>query len=395
MSLPAEGDPEGFDGLTVALGELVQSGTAPGMVFGFLRGTERRIGALGSHGPGVEMPMARDTIFRIASMTKPVAGLLATTLALEGLFALNDPIDGLIPEMADRRVLRSPDAALDDTIPAARAITVEDLLTCRMGMGHVMQPGRFPLMEKLSDLSLTPGPYPPLEPTESWIAKLGTLPLLEQPGTVWRYDTGLSVLGIFLERATGQSLETLFRQRVFEPLGMTDTGFHVPAGKLHRLPQETREDGSVDDPAGPGSRFAKPPIFHSTAAGLVSTADDLLNFAGMMLNKGEWRGRRIVPARAVDLMSRDRITEDQRRKSPFVPGFWDRNGWGYGVGISYPKDETDPAGIGWAGGTGTNLYWDPATGSAGVILTQRLFGSPTPPVHFGAFWRHARRMALT
>lgn len=380
--------------LIADLDRLIHEGAAPGTVFGLQRGDDRHVHALGLAAPGGAAPMTRDAIFRIASLTKPIAGLVTTTLALEGWFSLDDPIDTLIPELANRQVLTRPDAALDDTVPANRPISVEDLLTCRMGMGFIMEPGHFPFMERMQELSLLPGAYPPSESADRWIAKLGTLPLLDQPGMVWRYDTGLSVLGIFLERATGQSLEGLFRERVFEPLGMTDTGFSVPNDKLHRLPPECLESGEIDDPAGAGSCFAHPPKFYSAAAGLVSTADDLLTFAGMMLNCGEWQGRRIVPAEVVDSMCRDRITAKQRRRSPFVPGFWEKNGWGYGVGMSYPKADTEPAGIGWTGGTGTSLYWDPDTDAAGVILTQQLFSSLAGPVHFGTFWRQIRTASV-
>ncbi len=378
------------DRLVEALDAQIRSGSAPGLVFGLARGSDLDIRAIGPAAPGSDRPMPPDAIFRIASMTKPIAGLVATALALEGVFELDDPIDRHIPELADRRVLVRPDAALDETVPASRPICVEELLTCRMGMGFIMQEGCFPFMEALSELGLTPGAYPPSDPPDVWIKKLASLPLIDQPGTVWRYDTALSVLGVFLERATGRSLDTLFRERVFDPLGMIDTGFHVPTDSLPRLPPECWEDGTVHDPGGAGSRFAAPPAFHSAAAGLVSTARDLLTFATMMLNRGEWRGRRLFPAQVIDAMTQDRIPDDQKRNSPFVPGFWDKNGWGYGVGISYPKDPTDPPGFGWAGGTGTNLYWDPATGLAGVLLTQRLMTSPTAPAHFDTFWRHAR-----
>ncbi|HZH15316.1 MAG TPA: serine hydrolase domain-containing protein [Archangium sp.] len=223
---------------------------------------------------------------------------------------------------------------------------------------------------------------------------LGSLPLMHQPGEVWMYDTGLTVLGVLLARAAGQPLEDFFRERIFEPLGMKDTGFSVPAGKLDRLATgywRHPETGKFDvfDAAGQDSQFSRPPGFPSASGGLVSTADDYLAFARLMLNKGEHGGRRLLSEHSVELMTTDHITPEQKAVSPFGPGFWDKRGWGYALSIVHKHEPGEPRGFGWDGGYGTSCYWDPETGVIGVLLTQRMMDSPTAPAAFVDFWRSA------
>ncbi len=225
-----------------------ESGQVPGLVALLARGDEVHIEVLGHAALDDPAPLGRDAIFRIASLTKPIAAAGAMMLVDDGVLSLADPVDALLPELAGRRVLRSVGGPLDDTVPAARAITLEDLLTFRLGFGVIMAPpGTYPIQEAEAELDLKtlgpPWPPPPLR-SDEWIARFSTLPLLHQPGEEWRYNTGAQVLGILLERATGQPLEAFLRDRLFDPLGMADTSFSVPEQKQGRfttayMPDET------------------------------------------------------------------------------------------------------------------------------------------------------------
>ena len=223
------------------------------------RGGDVHVEVLGRAALDDPAPLQRDAIFRIASLTKPIGAAGAMVLVDDGVLSLSDPVDALLPELAGRRVLRSLESGLDDTVPAERPITVEDLLTFRLGFGIIMvPPGTYPIQEAEAELGLMtlgpPWPPPPFG-SDEWIARFGTLPLLHQPGAEWRYNTGAQVLGILLERASGQPLETFLRQRLFEPLGMVDTSFSVPVEKRGRFTTAYMPDGVGGlPPAGPTGR---------------------------------------------------------------------------------------------------------------------------------------------
>ena len=217
----------------------VDRGELPGLVTVVSRRGAVHVDTIGTTAIGGRDPMRRDTIFRITSMTKPIAAAAAMILVEECALRLDDPVDRLLPELADRRVLRRLDGPLDDTVPAKRPIVVRDLLTFRMGLGVMLGPGdAYPIQRAIRELGIVgfgpPDPSTPHEPDE-WMRRLGTLPLMHQPGEQWRYNTGSYVLGVLIARASGQPLETFLRERIFEPLGMRDTGFSVPAAKLDRL----------------------------------------------------------------------------------------------------------------------------------------------------------------
>jgi len=374
---------EGLERLRRSLAGYVEQGERPGLVSLVGRGDEVHVDALGVLGFGDARPMRRDTIFRIASLTKPVVAAAALILVQEGRLALDEPIDRLLPELAERRVLRRLDGPLDDTVPARRPILVRHLLTLTMGMGAIMQRGRFPLSEALSERGLfVPFRMPTQASADEWLASLGQLPLMDQPGEVWRYDTSLTVLGALLERATGQQLHDLLRERLFEPLGMTDTGFFVPKEQLARLPvayQRTPASGALDvwDPSGEHSFFARRPGFAGAHGGLVSTADDLLAFARLLLAGGRARGRQVIAEALVAQMQSEQVPEDVKSRSLFVPGFWEHQGWGYGLSIRHGVQPGEPRGCGWFGGYGTCAYWDRESGVTAILLSQRLVEGPS------------------
>ena len=371
----------------------VERGHVPGMVTLVSRRGEVHVDAIGAKAVGGSDPMRRDTIFRIASMTKPIAAVAAMILVEECTLRLDDPVDPLLPELADREVLRAIDGPLDDTVPANRPITLRDLLTLRLGIGAVLAPpGRYPIQEAMDDVGLAPGPDLPSLPPDEWMRRLGGLPLIHHPGERWMYETGSDVLGVLLSRATGQPLETFFRERIFEPLGMKDTGFHVPAAKLHRLAScyvANPETGALElyDDAD-DSRWSRSPVFESGGGGLVSTVDDYLAFCRVMLNKGKHGGERILSRPSVELMTTDHLTPGQRAGAEMLLG--DNSSWGFGLSVVTRCNDlaATPGRFGWDGGYGTSGYSDPEEDMVGILMTQRLAGPDSPGIDLD-FWTSA------
>ena len=227
---------EGLAALDAALAGHTSAGAVPGLVALVARGGQVHVTSAGHKAMGDSAPIGRDAIFRIASLTKPIVGVAAMLLIEDGAMALDDPVQRWLPELSARRVLRSYDAQLSDTVPAKRPITVEDVLSFRLGIGSIFSPEPLPIVEtaeaKLQLKTFGP-PWPPTPHNpDQWIAALGSLPLLDQPGERFRYNTGATVAGILIERVTGVPLDEVLSKRVFEPLGMTDTAFYVPAASM-------------------------------------------------------------------------------------------------------------------------------------------------------------------
>ena len=302
----------------------VTRGDLPGLVTLVCRRGEVHVDAIGNHAIVGSKPMQRGTLFRIASMTKPITAVATMILIEEGKLRLDDPVDRFLPELANRRVLARIDAPLDDTVAAQRSITTRDLLTFRFGMGFVLAPpGKYPIQKAIADAGLMPGPDPSPMTPDDWMTKLGSLPLLHQPGEQWAYHTGSDVLGVLVARAADQPFPTFLQERVFAPLGMKDTAFHVPQEKLGRLPPSYAVNPSTgklelhDDPT--NSRWATPPAFPSGGGGLVSTVDDYLAFCQMLLGKGRYGRERILSRPSVELMTTDQLTPTaEGRREPVL-----------------------------------------------------------------------------
>jgi CubicO group peptidase (beta-lactamase class C family) len=342
--------------------------------------------------------MRRDTLFRITSMTKPVTAAAALILVDEGKLRLDDPVDALLPELARRKVLRRIDGPLDDTVPAERSITLRDLLTFRMGFGIVWgPPDATPIQRAANKLELgafgPPQPQVPPAPDE-WMRRFGTLPLMHQPGERWMYNTSAEVLGVLIARAAGVPLGRFFQERIFEPLGMTDTDFSVPLAKRHRFangyfaanPFNPDVGGVVlNDPV--DGQWSKPPAFPSGGAGLVSTLDDYLAFARTLLAGGTAATGRVLSERSVQLMTSDQLTPEQKARSPVMPpDYWSHHGWGSGLAVATgPRARGMPGGYGWDGGFGT--YWcsDPKRHMVALLMTQRAAFPPMASV-YREFW---------
>jgi CubicO group peptidase (beta-lactamase class C family) len=335
-------------------------------------------------------PVRRDTIFRLASMTKPITAAAAMMLIEEGKLRLDEPIERLAPELADRRVLRRIDGPLDDTVPAARAITLEDVLTFRLGWG-VLFTDDHPIDKAVAGLPGfgMPDPRAPITP-DQYMRRLGALPLMAQPGERWLYTVGSNVLGVLVARAAGKPLDVVLAERIFQPLGMKDTAFHIAPQKLDRfITGYTAQAGKLTlfDP--PDGMYRAPPAFPAGDSGLVSTADDFDAFARFMLDGLAGDGRPLLSRASLAAMTTDRLTAAQREGGRDILG--PGRGWGYGLGVAV---EASPYGVprgayGWDGGFGTSWFNDPATGLRAILLTQRVFDSPDPPQAHKDFWRAA------
>ena len=368
----------GLDHLHEAMADRVAKGELPGMVTLVAHGDDARVDTIGVMAFGSDEPMRRDTIFRITSMTKPILALATMMLVEDGRLALDEPADALLPELAHRQVLKRIDGPLDETVSARRPITLEDLLTFRMGHGLITEPTfdpPYPIVNAARDLELVMGPPDPRTPhdPDEWLKRFATLPLMYQPGERWQYNTGSLVLSVLVARASGQTLPDFFQMRIFEPLGMKDTGFSLSAEKSSRLPSNYMtnfQTGKMElqTASGPGV-WTKPPAFPSGAAGLVSTIDDYLAFARLLLNEGVHENRRLVSQSSVRLMTSNHLKPEQMAGGgPILAG----QGWGFGMAVATAPDDVSPVPgrYGWSGGYGTYWFNDPSQNRVAIAMTQ-------------------------
>ena len=370
--------PAGLARLHDAMAGRVAKGEMPGMVTLVARREDVQVDAIGVMAFGAKESMRRDTIFRIASMTKPILATATMILVEDGKLAVDEPVDRLLPELADRKVLKRIDGPLDDTVPVRRPITVEDLLTFRMGHGMVFGPTfqpPYPIIAAAEGLQLVMGPPDPRTPhdPDEWIKRFGTLPLMYQPGERWQYNTGALVLSVLVGRASGQPLADFLRTRIFAPLGMKETGFSMSAKESGRLPGYYMTNFQTSklelQTLSSASEWAKPPAFPSGAAGLLSTVDDYLAFARFLLSEGVHQGERLLSRESVKLMTTNHLTPEQMAGGgPVLAG----QGWGFGVSVSTRPDEVSSrAGrYGWGGGYGTSWFNDPGQSLVAIAMTQ-------------------------
>lgn len=344
----------------------VEQGQVPGVVAAVAIDDTVHVATAGVMALG-GAPMRRDTLFRISSNTKPMTAVAVLSLVQDGLLDLDAPVDGLLPELADRRVLRRPDGPLGDTVPAHRPITVRDLLTFTWGFGMqgamFMAPEPWPIFTATLDreLSTFGPPQPGTTPDpDTWLARLGELPLLAQPGDRWLYQTGSQVLGVLASRVAGAPFEDVLRERMFDPLGMNDTRFHAADTARLATAYESR-NGTLEVSDAPDGQWSTPPAFPDGSGGLVSSVDDVVAF-GRMLACG---GTPVLKGATVAAMTRDQLTPSQRGN--VWPGFdlLDGRGWGYGVSV------LDDGCYTWEGGFGTAWSNVPSQDLTVVVLTQR------------------------
>jgi len=368
----------GLDRFGAVAASHVSDDNVPGLVALVAQGDEVHVEAIGTLAIGGR-PVERGSLFRIASTTKPITAAATLALVREGLFELDEPVDRLLPELANRRVMRRMDGPLNDTVPAVGPVTVRGLLTFTFGFGMALQmfmaTEPWPVVAAATQAGLaTIGPPQPdafVDP-DTWIAHFGELPLLAQPGEQWLYNTGSHVLSVLCARAAGTSYDDVLRTRIFEPLGMPDTSFYTEdVLRLATAYQPTADGNVIWDP--PDGQWSRRPAFYDGAAGLLSTVDDLLAFARMLLRRGE----PVLTADQVREMSRDHLTAPQRE---FGMAFLGGRGWG--LGTSVVLDGPWAGAIGWDGGLGTSFLVHPERDLAVIVLTQRMFDTAqAPAVH--------------
>ncbi|MBM9465240.1 beta-lactamase family protein [Aeromicrobium sp. YIM 150415] len=346
--------------------------TLPGAVWVTIRDGRATVDSVG-HEP--------DSVFRIASLTKPLVAMLTLCLADRGVLALDDRIDRWLPELSGRRVLRALGSDLDDTVPVRRALTVHDLLTMGMGFGwHPAFDGSQPLQRAITDHGLGPSAFAPAMDPATWLEQVGALPMIHQPGEGWLYDSSHTALGILLERTGGADLDALLAEHVTGPLGMGETTYTLDERTLPRLPALlTGDPPTIERPAGDPEANITPAI-RGGATGLFSTAADLTRLALAFL--GEDTG---LPGGVIDAMRQDHRAPGQRAMSELFlePG----TGWGYGVSVDVRPRYGSTDRFGWSGGTGTTLFADPRRRTAGILLTQVGFDAEFMSPLLKRFWQ--------
>jgi CubicO group peptidase (beta-lactamase class C family) len=375
-----------LDGNQASIREAIDAGLLSGAVtLVWQAGKVLQVNELGYRDVDARLPMQRDTIFRIASMSKPVTIAAAMALVEEGKLRLDEPITGWLPELTDMRVLTEPRGPLDRTEPARRPITFDDLMTHRSGLAYVFS--------VLGPLSREYGKLPLRQDQDRWLAALAELPLAHQPGARLTYSHGTDVLGIALSRIEGKPLAQVLAERIFEPVGMTDTAFSVtPAGRrraatMYQLDSKAAEGTLLrDDVMGPPP-IVDPP-FCTGGSGLFSTVDDYLRFARMLLAGGTVDGVRVLSEQSVTLMRTDRLTAEQKQYPFLGAPFW--VGRGFGLNLSLVTDPAKsrqlygPGGLGtfsWPGAYGT---WWQADPSADLILLYLIQNHPEMSVDAAA-----------
>ncbi|QYA95275.1 beta-lactamase family protein [Streptomyces anulatus] len=371
----------------------IAKGSMPGAVALVSRGGRTEVASAGTAGLAGSAPMRRDSLFRIASITKPIVAAAAMTLVEDGLIAPADPVAAWLPELAAPLVVRTPQSPVDDVVSAVRPITLLDLLTFRAGYGFPSDfslPAVAPLFAELKQGPPQPQAVPA---PDAWMAALSRIPLLHQPGDGWLYNTCSDILGVLVARVADRPLPAYLAERLFEPLGMTDTGFAVEPAALDRFTSYYRAGAdSGDDPVlvdAPDGQWSSPPAFPSGAGGLVSTVDDWAAFGRMLLAGGlNDDGLRVLAAESVRQMITDHLTPGQRAASGL---FTEGQGWGFGgavdVEIAAPWNVLGR--YGWVGGTGTTAHIVPSTGAVAVLLTQMEMSGPAAPQVMRDFWTYA------
>lgn len=370
-----------LDGNQASIREACDNGLLAGAVtLIWQAGTVLQVNEIGYRDVEAGLPMQRDTVFRIASMTKPITVAAAMTLVEEGKLALSDRVSRWLPELADMQVLTDPHGPLDKTVPAMRQITIEDLMTHRSGLAYTFSVTG-PIARAYNAVSLR-------QDADHWLADVAQLPLVHQPGERLTYSHSTEVLGIVLSRIEGKPLQEVLTERVFGPLGMTDTGFYVSpqarrrAATMYQLDADNRLSHDVMGPAP-----IAPPRFSQGGGGLWSTADDYLAFVRMLLGGGEVDGVRVLSEDSVRAMRTDQLTEAQKR-SPFLGmPYW--QGRGFGLNLSVVTDPAQstplfgPGGVGtftWPGAFGT---WWQADPTADLILIYLIQNAPDPSAEAG------------
>ncbi|NLO81336.1 MAG: beta-lactamase family protein [Xanthomonadaceae bacterium] len=358
--------------------------------------------AVGQRDVEAGLPLTADTMFRIYSMTKPITSVALMTLYEEGLFQLDDPLAKFLPAFERMQVLTGGDADNPQLEPARELITIRQLLTHTAGLTYgFMHATPVDALYRKHKI-VFPGAKDPLA---AIVDRLATLPLLAHPGNIWSYSVATDVLGRLIEVISGQPFDRFLHQRIFEPLGMVDTGFHVPPEKLDRFAvlygppgsegmglQPTRAPNELRPEPQPGLKlldprdgtFAKPPVAPSGGGGLVSTMSDYLRFCRMLLNKGELDGERLLGPRTVDFMTANHLPGDMASMGQSRFSEAPMEGVGFGLGFSVMLSPARAQTIGsvgeyaWGGAASTGFWIDPLEDMIVILMTQLMPSSTWP-----------------
>jgi CubicO group peptidase (beta-lactamase class C family) len=375
MDRPQALDAAKLSAIAPMLQGVVQAGDLSGAVAAVWKdGEVVHLDTVGRRDIARGLPMERDTLFRIASMTKPITSAAALMLMEEGKLKLDDPIAKWMPEFAHMRVLKKASGPIDDTVPSPRAITVEDLLTHRAGLAYGFSSSG-PLAKAYEDKlgAVLDSPHAP----DEWLKRLASLPLAYAPGERMHYSHATDVLGFLVGRVEGKPFRDVLIERLFAPLGMPDTDFYVPLSKRDRAAvvyQFDPESGGLKPVAFP--QYEAPPAFTAGGGGLISTLDDYLRFARMLLGGGELDGRRYLERETAEAMHTNRLTPDQRARTFLGMPFWEAMGFGLGMSVVMDAEKhawmgaASEGAFGWPGAFGTWWQADPKTNMILVFLIQ-------------------------
>jgi CubicO group peptidase (beta-lactamase class C family) len=357
----------------------VDRGTVPGAVALVARGDDVEVVAVGSVDTDGTAPMTRDSIFRIASITKPIVAAAVLMLIEDGVLALDAPVEEWLPELAKPSVVRTPSAPVEDVVPAARPITVEDLLSFRTGWGF---PSDFslPAVQSLFTVQKDGRSLKSWPEADTWLGLLARVPMLYQPGEAWLYATSSDLQGILIARASGRSLPDFLAERIFEPLGMKDTAFSVATDKVDRFAANYQRGPDkklklIDDPF--GSDFTKEPGFKSGGGGLTGTSADYMRFCEMLRRGGELDGARVLGPRTIELMHMNHLPENKDLTQLALGTFSETANEGVGFGLGFASTlgqvQTGTLGAGdyyWGGAASTIFWVDPKEDLSVVFMTQ-------------------------
>ncbi len=369
--------PQRLERVTAVMDKYIANGELAGVVTLIYRhGTVAYVSARGVQDVETRVPMNRNTIFALASMTKPITGVAIMMLVEEGKLRLDEPVDRLLPELARRKVLKDPTGPLDNVRDASRPITVRDLLTYRMGIGNTGYAGipeAAPIAKALG-LAQT-GPE---QTADDYMKRLGELPLITEPGERFLYNTASMVMGVLVSRASGMPFDRFLESRIFKPLGMVDTAFWVPEQKLPRL-ATVYQRGSTPGTLARSERRrpSASPVFPSGAGGLVSTVDDYLRFARMMLHNGEVDGVRLLSRKSVELMTQDDLTAVPHKQFFISESFFRNAGFGFALQVQTKRVGLGPS-VGsywWNGATGVSWVADPKEDMIYLRMIQKMNGA--------------------
>ena len=369
--------PQRLERVTAVVDKYIANGELAGVVtLVYRHGTIAYVSARGFQDNEARTPMQRNTIFALASMTKPITAVATMMLIEDGKLRLDEPLDRLLPELAHRNVLKVPTGALDNVRDTPRPITVRDLLTYRMGIGNTAYagiPDAAPIAKALGRVQTGPG-----QTGDDYMKRLGELPLITEPGERFLYNTSSMVLGVLIARASGMPFDQFLESRIFKPLHMVDTAFWVPEQKRSRLATVYRRGSQPGTLVrSEGRRLSEPPVFPSGAGGLVSTVDDYLQFARMMLHNGEVDGVRLLSRKSVELMTQDYLTAVPHKQFFINDTFFSNAGFGFGLEVQTKRVGIGPS-VGsywWNGATGVSWIADPKEDMIYLRLIQKMNGA--------------------